>query len=543
VLYGIIREHLATFLAQTESIYTAPLPKYVVDTFEHYLACGDLARGFLRCHCDGCGHDVLVAFSCKARGICPSCGARRMCDEAAHLIDRVLPNVPIRQWVLSLPWELRGLAATRPDVLGAMDRIFAEEIARVTKQRTGIVGAATGAVSCPQRFGGALNVNPHLHTLCADGVFDKTDDGGVRFHAAPPPDKDDVVLVAKRVRERATRWLRRHHYLDERAAEEGSNEAPERSAIEACTQLALAGGAFLARPGEPQDNPDADLERRERRFSAAWDGVDVHCAVCIGAGDDQGRERLVRYCTRPPFAHDRISVLPEGRIAYRLKAPRRGRTHRVMTPMDFMARLASLIPPPKIPTVRYHGVFAPRSSWRALVTPKPRTRALVSKACPASASTSTTPSASTPAPVASSPGPSSPAQAAPAAPAAPKPASAPSVAASVPSSPTHASAEPVIIVDATTITVAHWGRLLDGELFATARYIDWATLLKRSFGFDALRCPRCTKRMRVLATITQPHVVRKILEHLGVRPVPLTTAPARDPTWDQVNLGFDADAG
>jgi hypothetical protein len=118
VLYGIVREHLATFLAHTESTYAAPLPKYVVDTFEQYLACGDVAGGFLRCHCEGCGHDVLVAFSCKHRGLCPSCGTRRMCNEAVQLVDRVLPNVPVRQWVLSLPWELRGLAATRPRVLG-----------------------------------------------------------------------------------------------------------------------------------------------------------------------------------------------------------------------------------------------------------------------------------------------------------------------------------------------------------------------------------------------------------------------------------------
>ena len=62
VLYGIVRDHLATFLASTERAYAAPLPRHVVETFEQYLACGDLAREFLRCHCDGCGHDVLVAF-------------------------------------------------------------------------------------------------------------------------------------------------------------------------------------------------------------------------------------------------------------------------------------------------------------------------------------------------------------------------------------------------------------------------------------------------------------------------------------------------
>ena len=76
------------------------------------MACGDVAAGFLRCHCGACGHDVLVAFSCKHRSLCPSCGTRRMSNEAVQVVDRVLPNVPIRQWVLSLPWELRLLVAS-----------------------------------------------------------------------------------------------------------------------------------------------------------------------------------------------------------------------------------------------------------------------------------------------------------------------------------------------------------------------------------------------------------------------------------------------
>jgi hypothetical protein len=98
------------------------------------------------------------------------------------------------------------------------------------------------------------------------------------------------------------------------------------SALEACTQLALAGGAFLARPFEHKADLDPALERRQRRFSAACDGFDVHCAVRIAADDDQGRDKLVRYCARPAFALDRIELLPDGRIAYVLKTPRRGRT-------------------------------------------------------------------------------------------------------------------------------------------------------------------------------------------------------------------------
>ena len=73
-----------------------------------------------------------------------------MCDEGATNTRRILPNVPVRQWVLSLPIELRGLAATKPDVMTALGRIVAEEIARATKCLAGVDGAETGAVSFPR---------------------------------------------------------------------------------------------------------------------------------------------------------------------------------------------------------------------------------------------------------------------------------------------------------------------------------------------------------------------------------------------------------
>jgi hypothetical protein len=90
------------------------------------------------------------------------------------------------------------------------------------------------------------------------------------------------------------------------------------------------------------------------------------------------------------------------------------------------------------------------------------------------------------------------------------------------------------------LSVAHWGRLDQGALFARARHVEWAVMMKRTFGLDVLRCPRCDRRMRVIATVTAPPTVRRILEHLGVRADPLPRAPARDPTWEQEQLGFDA---
>jgi hypothetical protein len=89
------------------------------------------------------------------------------------------------------------------------------------------------------------------------------------------------------------------------------------------------------------------------------------------------------------------------------------------------------------------------------------------------------------------------------------------------------------------ITVAHWGRLEEGELFAWSRRLEWAVMMKRTFGFAVLRCPRCSLRMRVIATITEPPVVRQILDHLGVRASPLPRTPARDPSLEQVDLGYE----
>ena len=85
------------------------LPGYVQREFEEFLQCVRLEHGFLRVRCESCHAEHLVAFSCKRRGFCPSCGARRMAESAALLVDEVLPEQPMRQWVLSFPFQLRFL--------------------------------------------------------------------------------------------------------------------------------------------------------------------------------------------------------------------------------------------------------------------------------------------------------------------------------------------------------------------------------------------------------------------------------------------------
>ena len=161
VLYQIVEQHVEPFF-QAVGEQGASLPGFVHKEFEAYLRCGRLEHGFIRAKCTDCRHEHLVPFSCRLRGFCPSCGVRRMVDTAAHLVDHVLPQIPMRQWVVSFPWPLRLVFAARPGwltkVLGIVSRALSSAvIARAGLRRT--QGAQTGTITFVQRFGSALNLN------------------------------------------------------------------------------------------------------------------------------------------------------------------------------------------------------------------------------------------------------------------------------------------------------------------------------------------------------------------------------------------------
>ena len=102
-LHRLVREHYETYVAHTRATYVAPLPRYLTDAFERYLTGGDFSRGFVGCCCDACRHDVLVPFSCNPRDLARAAARDARAGEAANVTDRILPSVPVRQWVTSLP--------------------------------------------------------------------------------------------------------------------------------------------------------------------------------------------------------------------------------------------------------------------------------------------------------------------------------------------------------------------------------------------------------------------------------------------------------
>jgi ribosomal protein S27E len=160
LLYQIVDEYYPAFAALMAA-QGRELPGYVQHEFEDYLKCGRLEHGFLRVRCESCRAEHLVSFSCKRRGFCPSCGTRRMAESAALLVDEVLPEQSMRQWVLSFPFQLRFLFASRPGIMGRALGIVYRVIATHLVRKAGHTHATahTGAVTLIQRFGSALNLN------------------------------------------------------------------------------------------------------------------------------------------------------------------------------------------------------------------------------------------------------------------------------------------------------------------------------------------------------------------------------------------------
>ncbi len=194
LLYQLVERYYPDFTANLAD-QGKYLPKYVEREFDEFLRCGRLEHGFLRVVCNDCKHEKLVAFSCKRRGFCPSCGARRMAESAALLVDDVLQGYPVRQWVLSLPIPLRLLLARYPSELSKVMQIIHLAISTHIVNKAGLTNkqAKTGAVTLIQRFGSALNLNIHFHMLFLEGAISENPLSGTTFTRIKAPSHNDMV--------------------------------------------------------------------------------------------------------------------------------------------------------------------------------------------------------------------------------------------------------------------------------------------------------------------------------------------------------------
>jgi len=378
LLYRLVSEHWPRFRERAE--LAGDLPGFVVRTVEGYLECGRLEHGFARLACRACGHELHVAFSCKRRGLCPSCAGRRMSDLAAHLVDAVFPDVPVRQWVCSLPWRLRYPMGYDPRLCTDVLRVFVGALKRSLRWRAkrqlglrSVDDAHVGAVTFVQRSDSALRLNVHFHTLALDGVYVRSEAGALDFHRLGEPTRADVERVAAWTHAGLLRVLARHG-----RSLEGIEHAPDAMRADEPV-LASCYGASAADVQLLGDAPGSRTDKLVRPLRALCapgprgplaevGGVNIHAKVCVEG--PEALERLCRYTARPLLAQDRLDLHGDGRVRYRFKTTWRDGTCAILLdPLDFIARLCALIGRPGRHAVRYHGVLAGNATLRAQVVP------------------------------------------------------------------------------------------------------------------------------------------------------------------------------
>jgi hypothetical protein len=106
----------------------------------------------------------------------------------------VFPAQPVRQWVLSVPYPMRFLFASRPAIMSRVLGIVYRCITTYLIKKTGFSRktAQTGAVTLIQRFGSALSLTVHFHMLFVDGVYVERRDGSLRFRWMKAPSSAEL---------------------------------------------------------------------------------------------------------------------------------------------------------------------------------------------------------------------------------------------------------------------------------------------------------------------------------------------------------------
>jgi hypothetical protein len=299
-----------------------------------------------------------------------------MADTAVRLTDEVLPEVPVRQWVLSLPYEIRFRLAWDGDLLSGVLAVFLRVVYgwyRRQAREESHEDARCGSVTFVQRFGSALNLNPHFHVLMPDGVFVEGPGGTPVFVPAPALTDDDVRRIAETTAHRVVNLLQRRGLLEQDVPDALVQDEPLLAALTAASIRGTvatgerAGRRIRRRLVDPQEG----IQSGPLCFSSR--GFSLHAATRIEAGARERLERLCRYVLRPPLAAGRLQRVDEDMLAFTLKTPwSDGTTHLVLSPLDLIEKLAALVPRPRLNLIRYHGVLAPNATAREYIVPGPR---------------------------------------------------------------------------------------------------------------------------------------------------------------------------
>jgi len=301
-----------------------------------------------------------------------------MNEVAALLVDQVLPPAPVRQWVLTVPIELRYRLAYDSKLCGDVLGVFLRAVSGWYRARAGAMGylgGKTAAFTVIQRASSDLRLNPHYHSLLLDGVYvDQGDAAPPLFVETPRPSDDDIRFLTEIVADRVIRLLVRRGVLDETscAPDPLGEEEPVLAGLLQASVLGTSAVGERAGKRIRRVLQDPAPGQRTGELCYASRGFTLHAARRVGPEQADRREELCRYVLRPPLANNRLKWQSKDELLLRLKTPwSDGATHILLSPTELLGRLAALVPPRGFNSVRYHGCLAPGSKLRSRVIPPP----------------------------------------------------------------------------------------------------------------------------------------------------------------------------
>lgn len=310
-LYSLVYHHYEELLWCWDERFQAQygyVRKEVRAAFESYLNCGIVIHGCALAECEACSHSELIAFSCKRRGLCASCDAKRSVLFAEHLHQNVLLGYPTSHVVFTIPKRLRvyfkyNRKLTRHLYTAAWDT-WCELV------DDALPDMSPGMIMSLHTAGDLLNFHPHVHGLALHGALDKS---GV-FHSLEAIDTD---------------WL----------------------------SVVFARHLFAALKQEELITDDTIKEM------SAWQhsGFNVWIGEPVPPEDADSLQFLARYLKKCPFSSKRIKILENNSKIRYCKFTENGIRHRDFDPLTFLAELSQHIPNKWEQTVRYFGVYSART--------------------------------------------------------------------------------------------------------------------------------------------------------------------------------------
>ena len=307
--YRCVEDHFETFIQVYEERFERLygfFRSYIQKVIYRYLDCGNLHNGFARVRCKNCGHEYLLAFSCKRRHFCPSCHQKRVVEFGEWLCSEVLKKVPHRHFVFSIPKILRRYFHYDRKLLADLSRCAWESLKVFLQEAVPEKNPVPGAIIAIQTFGDFLGFSPHCHILVTDGCF-----YGSRgmFRVAPPLELKKLEIIFQ-------------HKVFKKLLAKGK------------------------------------VNREMIAMLSNWrhSGFNVYCGNRISPNDATAMENLARYIIRASFSQERMQYLDqEAKVIYNSK---NGNKTKVFDALEWLAAMCSHIPNRGEQMVRYYGHYS-----------------------------------------------------------------------------------------------------------------------------------------------------------------------------------------